>query len=107
LHLLVIVLFTLLLSGPGLLWVIRLGKIIDRLMSLNADLTLKLMTRDPREYMEMRSVEADIDAPLPPQAQPPLPGAEVPPLGGAYDPHNFPEELVGTISGEEPTATPL
>ena len=107
--LMVLVVFALLVLAS---WVVinSQKKIIDHLTITNSDITNKLLARDLREYAEVKQVLADPEAPLDLTGLPNLPGADPEKdlfqqlREAGVDPDEFDESLVGTVSGDNPTA---
>jgi len=81
-------------------------KMINQFIIINKELTHKLMCRNFNEYAELSAMMGR-EEPLP-DTPIRLPGVSEESLlreveGATRDIHDFPEELVGTISGDEPT----
>jgi len=80
-------------------------KMINQFISINRELTHKLMCRNFNEYAELSTMMGREDHL--PESPISLPGVDEASLlrevrDATRDIHDFPEELVGTISGEEP-----
>jgi len=80
-------------------------KMINQFLVINRELTHKLMCRNFNEYAEL-SAMMQTEEPFP-EDPIKLPGVDEESLlrevqDATKDIHDFPEELVGTISGEEP-----
>ena len=81
-------------------------KVINQFIVMNRELTNKLMSRNFNEYAELANT---LEEPPLPETPIRLPGISPESLlqeieAGTHDIRDFPEELVGTISGPEPVA---